>query len=109
VDAVQRELASRVSLLASLSQRQPRWRGAQHVEQGHVSLALSAEPTLDSACSLAHSSSSSLAPPRSKDSFKVGSRTVVVADCDLRGDITIGSGAPASSTVCQRVAVPSPS
>ncbi|KPV75378.1 uncharacterized protein RHOBADRAFT_48422 [Rhodotorula graminis WP1] len=27
-----------------------------------------------------------------KDSFKVGSRTVVVADCDLRGDITIGSG-----------------
>ncbi|TNY22724.1 trimeric LpxA-like protein [Rhodotorula diobovata] len=27
-----------------------------------------------------------------KDSFKVGSRTVVVQDCDLRGDITIGSG-----------------
>ncbi|GAA5997919.1 dynactin subunit 6 [Rhodotorula paludigena] len=31
-------------------------------------------------------------PPDIKDSFKVGSKTVVVHDCDLRGDITIGSG-----------------
>jgi hypothetical protein len=29
----------------------------------------------------------------SKDSFKVGTKTVVVENCDLRGDITLGSGA----------------
>lgn len=28
----------------------------------------------------------------SKDNFQVGTRCVVVADCDLRGEITIGSG-----------------
>ncbi|BGP31817.1 hypothetical protein JCM10296v2_003592 [Rhodotorula toruloides] len=30
--------------------------------------------------------------PEIVDSFKVGTKTVVVADCDLRGDITLGSG-----------------
>ncbi|GAA5908304.1 hypothetical protein JCM6882_006796 [Rhodosporidiobolus microsporus] len=31
-------------------------------------------------------------PAEIKDSFKVGTKTVVVNDCDLRGDITLGSG-----------------
>jgi len=32
----------------------------------------------------------------SKDNFQVGTKCVVVADCDLRGEITIGSGTSAS-------------
>ncbi|GAA5843616.1 hypothetical protein JCM11251_007132 [Rhodosporidiobolus azoricus] len=31
-------------------------------------------------------------PAEIKDLFKVGTKTVVVNDCDLRGDITLGSG-----------------
>ena len=34
----------------------------------------------------------SLSPHRRVDAFKVGPKAVVVADCDLRGDITLGPG-----------------